>query len=83
MNDGAPLADRVADTRLALEIAAIRRLALALAKGLKHRDPLSQKVHHGKAVFLLIALAAAGGALLRRPFAKPRVDPLAAGTEGR
>jgi hydroxysqualene synthase len=83
LHDGAALADLVADTRLALEIAAIRRLAVALAKGLRHRDPLSQKVHHGKASFALIALLAAGGALARRPFVRSRLDPLAAGTRGR
>ncbi len=83
LNDGAPLADLVADTRLSCEIAAIRRLAVALAKGLRHRDPLSEKVHHGKATFALIALLAAGGALARRPFARHRGAPLAAGTRGR
>jgi hydroxysqualene synthase len=83
LNDGAALADLVADTRLSCEIAAIRRLALALAKGLRHRDPLSEKVHHGKASFALIALLAAGGALARRPFVRLRAAPLAAGTRGR
>ena len=68
LQEGAPLADLVADTRLSMEIAAIRRLAVGLASGLRQRDPLSQKVHHGKAGFLLIALMAAGGALVRRPF---------------
>jgi hydroxysqualene synthase len=83
LNDGAPLADLVADSRLALEIAAIRRLAVALAKGLRHRDPLSEKVHHGKAGFALIALGAAAGALVRRPFVRLRAAPLAAGTRER
>ena len=83
LNDGAALADLVVDTRLSCEIAAIRRLALALAKGLRHRDPLSEKVHHGKASFALIALLAAGGALARRPFVRLRAAPLAAGTRGR
>jgi squalene synthase HpnC len=68
--DGSPLADLVSDTRLAMEIAAIRRLAVNLATGLKSRDPLSEKVHHGKAGFALIALAAAAGVLMRRPFVK-------------
>ena len=78
LNDGAPLSDLVTDTRLAMEIAAIRRLAVTLARGLKHRDPLVDKVHHGKAGFLLIALGAAAGALLRRPFAKHGARPIAA-----
>jgi len=83
LHDGAPLSDLVADSRLALEIAAIRRLAVALAKGLRHRDPLSEKVHHGKAGFALIALLAAGGALIRRPFLRHRPETLAPGTRGR
>jgi hydroxysqualene synthase len=83
LNNGAALADLVADTRLALELAAIRRLAVALAKGLKHRDPLSENVHHGKAGFAAIALLAAGGALARRPFVRSRFRPLAPGTRGR
>ena len=83
LQDGAPLADLVADTRLSLEIAAIRRLAVALASGLRHRDPLSQKVHHGKAGFLLIALIAAGGALVRRPFLRRGFPGLPAETRGR
>jgi squalene synthase HpnC len=83
LRDGAALPDLVSDTRLAMEIAAIRRLAVALATGLTTRDPLSQKVHHGKASFLLIALAAAGGALVRRPFLKSGIAGFSAGTRGR
>ena len=65
------LADLVADTRLAMEIAAIRRLAVALATGLKHRDPLSREgaSRQGRAS-AMIALGAAAGALLRRPFVR-------------
>ena len=52
------LADLVADTRLALEIAAIRRLAVALADGLRHRDPLSrEECITARPGFALIALA--------------------------
>jgi hydroxysqualene synthase len=80
LHDGAALSDLVADTRLAMEIAAIRRLAVNLAAGLKHRDPLSEKVHHGKASFAMIALGAAAGVLLRRPFVKRSVVALPAGT---
>jgi len=83
LSDGAPLADLVVDTRVAMEIAAIRRLAVALAKGLMRRDPLSEKVHHGKGAFALIALGAAGGALIRRPFLRHRPAPLAAGSRRR
>ncbi|MGY2050794.1 squalene synthase HpnC [Methylobacterium sp. JK268] len=68
LHEGRALPDLIADTRLAMEIAAIHRLAVALARGLTARDPLSERVHHGKAVFALIALASAGATLARRPF---------------
>jgi squalene synthase HpnC len=80
LHEGASLSDLVADTRLAMEIAAIRRLAVNLATGLKHRDPLFEKVHHGKAGFAMIALGAAAGVLLRRPFVKRAAIALPAGT---
>jgi hydroxysqualene synthase len=83
LDDGAALSDLVADTRVACEIAAIRRLAVALANGLKHRDPLSEKVHHSKAGFALIALASAAGVLVRRPFGRRAFVELPAGTRGR
>lgn len=83
LDDGAALSDLVVDTRLACEIAAIRRLAVALASGLRHRDPLSEKVHHGKAGFALIALGAAAGVLVRRPFGRRAFVGLPAGTRGR
>ena len=80
LSDGALLADLVTDTRLAMEIAAIRRLSVNLATGLKHRDPLKDKVHHGRAGFALIALVSAAGVLLRRPFVKRAVVAAPAGT---
>jgi hypothetical protein len=83
LRDGSALPDLISDTRLALEIAAIHRLAVSLAKGLRRRDPLSGNVHHGKATFLAIALAAAAGALFRRPFHRRAFAGLAAGTRGR
>jgi squalene synthase HpnC len=83
LRDGDPLPDLVSDTRLALEIAAIHRLAVGLAKGLTRRDPLSETVHHGKAGFAAIALAAAAATLVRRPFTRRGFDRLAAGTRGR
>ena len=66
--EGAVLPDLIDDTRLALEIAAIHRLAVVLAKGLTTRDPLSERVHHGKAAFALIALGGVAATLARRPF---------------
>ncbi|MGV7033199.1 squalene synthase HpnC [Methylobacterium symbioticum] len=68
LEEGRPLPDRIDDTRLSMEIAAIHRLAVLLTRGLLTRDPLSEKVHHGKAAFAFIALGAAAGALARRPF---------------
>jgi squalene synthase HpnC len=83
LREGSALPDLVADTRLSLEISAIHRLAMKLAEGLRRRDPLSETVHHGKAGFAAIALAAAVGTLIRRPFRRHGVGRLAAGTRGR
>ncbi len=68
LEEGRALPDLIDDTRLSLEIAAIHRLAVLLTRGLLTRDPLSEKVHHGKAAFALNAFAAVAGALARRPF---------------
>ncbi|MGE7418256.1 squalene synthase HpnC [Methylobacterium tarhaniae] len=68
LEEGRPLPDLIDDTRLSLEIAAIHRLAVLLARGLLVRDPLSEKVHHGKAAFALTAFGAAATTLARRPF---------------
>jgi hydroxysqualene synthase len=72
LEEGKPLADLVVDTRLAMEIAAIRGLARTIATGLLNRDPLSEKVHLSKAHFALIGLMAAGSVLVRRPLRSPR-----------
>lgn len=74
LRDGAPLPDRIADMRLALEIAAIQRLAEILANGLRHRDPLSERVHLGRPGFALAALAGAGACLVRRMLRRPRMQ---------
>lgn len=68
LDEGASLPDLIDDTRLAMEIAAIHRLAVVLSKGLLERDPLSEKVHHGKAAFALFALRGVVATLARRPF---------------
>lgn len=68
LDEGAVLPDLISDLRLSLEIAAIHRLAVVLAKGLTTRDPLSEKVHHGKAAFALTAFGGIAGTLARRPF---------------
>lgn len=68
LDEGAVLPDLIADLRLSLEIAAIHRLAVVLAKGLTQRDPLSETVHHGKAAFALTAFGGIAATLARRPF---------------
>jgi squalene synthase HpnC len=74
LRQGAPLPYLVADTRLALEIAAIQRLAVTLANGLQRRDPLSEPVHLKGPGFALTALAGVAGCLIRRTFGRPRLQ---------
>ncbi len=66
---GAPLIPQIRDVRLGAEIAAIHALARRLARDLESRDPLSERVHLGKAGFALVGgLAAArflGSAMIR------------------
>jgi phytoene/squalene synthetase len=80
LDEGAVLPDLIDDVRLSLEIAAIHRLAVVLAKGLTERDPLSEKVHHGKAAFALTALGAVAATLARRPFRGRTVRAAAQGS---
>jgi hypothetical protein len=54
----APFADGIADRRLALEVAIIQRLAEDLCDILLERDPLADRVHHGKARAAWLALGA-------------------------
>ena len=68
LDQGKVLPDLIDDLRLSLEIAAIHRLAVILARGLLDRDPLSEKVHHGKAGFALTAFGGIAATLARRPF---------------
>jgi squalene synthase HpnC len=68
LKDSAPFADRIADTRLAMEVGAIQRLAETLTERLLVADPLSEKVHVDKRRFALVALTGAGSALFRRLF---------------
>ncbi|OJU23467.1 MULTISPECIES: squalene synthase HpnC [unclassified Sphingomonas] len=56
----------IRDRRLAAEVAAIHRLAVSLCDRLATRDPLSERVHHGKLEAALLGLSAAVPALLRR-----------------
>ncbi|QIJ74629.1 squalene synthase HpnC [Methylobacterium sp. NI91] len=79
LEEGAPLPNQIDDFRLSLEIAAIHRLAVVLTKGLLTRDPLSEKVHHGKAAFALTALGGIAATLVRRPFRSRASRPAGAG----
>jgi hydroxysqualene synthase len=74
LREGAPLPYLIADTRLALEIAAIHRLAGTLVEGLRQRDPLSERVHLGKAGFALTGLFGAASCLVRRAFRRSRMQ---------
>ncbi|MDO7843052.1 squalene synthase HpnC [Sphingomonas immobilis] len=59
-------AGTVKDLRLSVEVAVIQRLAESLTARLKMRDPLSEKVHHGKVEMLGLAASAAIARLVFR-----------------
>jgi hydroxysqualene synthase len=59
--DAAPFARSIRDRRLGVEVAVIQRLAVSLAARLRRRDPLKDRVHHGKGEALLLASGAALG----------------------
>ncbi len=59
-----PFAGHIRDFRLGLEVSVIQRLAESLNRGLMQKDPLSERVHHGKARMLGLALAASLGFLV-------------------
>lgn len=63
--EAAPFARAVRDRRLGVEVAVIQRLAVSLADRLRHRDPLGERVHHGKAEALWLASGAAIGRMMR------------------
>lgn len=63
LRQSAPFASAIKDARLAAEVAVIQHLAEDLTRGLLHRDPLSERVHHSKprmAALALIAVARHG-----------------------
>ena len=66
LDEAAPFASQIADTRLALEVAVIHRLAVRLTKGLTQRDPLSERVHLSGVESAPLALLAMGQAILAR-----------------
>lgn len=58
LEEAAPFARGIRDFRLAAEVAVIQGLAVDLAQGLTRRDPLAERVHHGKGRAGVLALAA-------------------------
>jgi hydroxysqualene synthase len=74
-----PLAAQVADTRLAMEIAAIQKLAERLIGVLRRRDPLSEPVHLSKADMLFTGIGGAARGLLRRLFVRHGLPAAGAG----
>ena len=66
LRESAPFAHMIRDTRLALEVAIIQGLAERLDARLIARDPLGQRVHHGKAETALFAFMAVAGHFLGR-----------------
>ena len=68
LHEARPLRAMTRDLRLALEIGVIHSLAEDLVQRLKHRDPLSQRVHHRKPEALGFALSGAVGVLAGRLF---------------
>jgi hydroxysqualene synthase len=68
LQSGMELPHYVADLRLCLETAVIARLAKVLVRGLRQRDPLSQKVHLSKPEVLGLTLVGIGEGLAHRAF---------------
>ena len=77
LDEGGALPRQVADFRMSLECAVIVALARHLTATLMSHDPLSERVHHGKAEYLRIGGAGAARAALGRLFRRPAV-PVAA-----
>jgi squalene synthase HpnC len=59
LDESRPFAGQIRDSRLALEVAVIQKLAESLTRRLRERDPLSQCVHHSGAETVRIAAWAA------------------------
>ncbi|WP_176593855.1 squalene synthase HpnC [Sphingobium sp. EM0848] len=66
LDQSAAFAALIRDRRLAAEVAVIHRLARSLTYRLERRDPLSERVHHGRMEALFLATGAALPALFRR-----------------
>ena len=66
LRTSAPFAFAIRDRRLGAEVAIIQRLAEDLANKLRIRDPLSERVHHGKFQMAALALSAVIGRFLNK-----------------
>jgi squalene synthase HpnC len=64
--EAAAFARGIADRRLGLEVAVIQRLAVDLARRLRTRDPLAERIIHRKAEALGLAARAVVGRMLGR-----------------
>ena len=79
LREGDALELQVADGRVACEIAVIQTYARQIARLLKARDPLSERVHLGKAAMAGFSLRGIAGAIWRRATASA---PLSRSTPG-
>jgi squalene synthase HpnC len=70
LDESRPFASLIADRRLAMEVAAIQRLAERLVALLLVHDPLSERVHLSKPQMLLTGAAGVAQGLVRRVFAR-------------
>lgn len=66
LRTSAPFAYAIKDRRLGAEVAIIQRLAESLTQRLLTRDPLSERVHHGKLEAGLLAMGAVAGRFLKK-----------------
>jgi phytoene/squalene synthetase len=73
LRDGAGLPDQIRDLRLSLEISVIHTLAERIVQMLALRDPLSERVHLGKAAFARIGLIGIMKGLGRRMTRRPAI----------
>lgn len=67
LDEARPFSGQVRDTRLAMEVCVIQRLAESLTRRLICRDPLSQRTHHAPVEALAVAGWAICGFALTRP----------------
>ncbi|HEY3779070.1 MAG TPA: squalene synthase HpnC [Rhizomicrobium sp.] len=76
LDESRPFAEQIRNRRLALEVAVIQKLAEDLARRLRARDPLSQRVHHtGGEAARIAAWAAVRFFAGRGPQTVPPVSP--------